>query len=473
MMHLDDRDRAESSSGCTLDRLDCLLTELPQGAKAVAELGAIAEGLAFQPCSFKAWNLADRIYSALEAYQQRLYAKPPAGFPRSPTEEEQAQVCLSAWRALGRTYARWCLAQESPIEGRWLVGAIACLGQIIRLGGFYHCRLPEGLWLDLHALFQLAQQAKLAQARNRWSVLGQRVTTTPEREYLRGLLLGLADPYGLLPHEVILLDGLLDKWLVWVKIVDDPGEGWQLDGSRDMPACWRAARHGLRLDWTHLAALFARCRHLAAAQGRFKSHPSSDAPIPLGLLEYLEQHWFQPPLERERAPPVDCEWVIGLTEIFARLQGEATEAIAADIDADAEYVVVNARPESVQVGDLVGVFKAHQGDLIGLARIDRLEWAESRVLRAQLKVLPGGVFAVGVQPLDRARQPCAYQRGLLLVTDPDRLSLLLAEQPLPERLVVRLLHGGKLYPIRLDGCQHLARGIISCRCVSAASLVQK
>lgn len=452
-----------------LDEPERQLSE-PEGLESVPELQAVAEGLAWQPVSSKAYRLAERIYGALAAHQQQ-YLRPPSGFPLPQAEREQAQVYASAWRALGRTYARWCFAQEYPTEAGWLVGAIACLGQIIRLFGFCHRRLPEGLWLDLHALFQLAQTAKLTRTKSKWSRL-QRAYTTPEREYCKALLLGLADPYGLLPQEVTLLDSLLEKWVAMVKTTDDPAAGWYIDRDTDAPATWSAAGHGPRLDLTELAALFAGHRHLATPVGRFESWHQPPDTIPLGLLERLERGWFQPPVEPAGFPSMDSEWVIGLENIFARLQGKATEAIPAMIDAGRVWVA-DARPESLQVGDLVGVFAPDGGDPIGLAGVDRLLWSESgQGLHVQLKGMQGEVFAVGLQPFCRTRQPCAYQRGLLLA-EADRLSLLLAEQPLQEGLVVRLLHGGKLYPVRLDSRQNPARRTLSCRCVSAADLVQK
>ncbi len=466
--YLDLSDRCHSD--CTLDGPERQLTELPEAS--VPKLQAVAEGLAWQPVSSQARSLAERIYGALKAHQQQLYARPPSGFPLPQAEGEQSQVYASAWRALGRTYARWCFAQEHPGEAGLLVGAIACLGQIVRLCGFYHRRMPAGLWLDLNALFQAAQKAGLARTKCRWLPLSHRTYTTPEWEYLKVLLLGLADPYGLLPQEVILLDSLLEKWAAMVRIADDPAEGWYLDGSLDTPANWSAARDGPRLDLTGLAVLFAGHRHWAAPVGRFESWPKAPDTLPVGLLERLERCWLQPPADPAGFPSMDSEWVIGLEDIFARLQGKTTGAIPALLDAGQEYVA-SAPPESLQVGDLLGVFLPDDGDPIGLAVVDRLLWSESaQVLHVQLKAMPGEVFAVGLQPFYRARQPCAYQRGLLLA-EADRLSLLLAEQPLQEGLVVRLLHGGRLYPVRLDGRQNPARRTLSCRCVSAAGLVQK
>jgi hypothetical protein len=459
-------DLSERYSDCALPGQQ--LPETLEGFKSVPQLQALAEGLTAQPVSSKARELAKRIYGALEAHQRHLLSRLPAGFPLLPTEEEQMRVYAAAWRALGRTYARWCFAQMPSVEMDLLVGAIACLRQIVCLFGCYHHRLPNGLWLDLHALFQQAQQAELSGARGRrW---GFRRRVTPAEEYFRVQLLGLADPYGLSSQEVILLDALLEKWAAMVRIADGSGEGWHLDGKADAPASWGHG-HGPRLDLTRLATLFADHRKLATPLGRFESWHRLPETIPVGLLERLERYWFQPPLEPAGLPSMECAWVIGLEDIFARLQGEATEAIPVRIEAGwAE--VAGARPGSLQLGDLVGVFARDGGDWRGLARVARLEWSESvQRLRVQLEAIEGEVFPVGIQPLCRISRPCAYQRGLLLA-EAGQLSLLLAEQPLGESLVVRLLYGDKHYPVRLSGRQNPARRTLSCRCVSAAEWIQ-
>lgn len=456
-------DLSERYSECAL--LGQQLPETREGFESIPQLQALAEGLAAQPVSSKARELAKRIYGALEGHQQRLLARLPAGFPLVQAEEEPVRVYASAWRALGRTYAHWCFAQAQPVETGLLVRAIACLRQIVLLFGCYHRRLPDGLWLDLHALFQQAQQAELSLARSRW--LGFRRRAIPAEEYFRAQLLGLADPYGLLPQEVILLDALLEKWAAMVRIADGPGEGWHLDSEADAPAKWGYVGNGPRLDLTGLAKLFADHRKLATPLGRFESWQRLPETIPVGLLERLERYWFQPPLEPVAFPSMECAWVIGLEDIFARLQGETAEAIPVRIEAGwAE--LAGARPGSLQLGDLVGVFARDRGDWLGLARVARIEWSESvQRLRVQLEALEGEVFPVGIQPLCRISRLCAYQRGLLLA-ETGQLSLLLAEQPLSEGLVVRLLYGDKHYPVRLSGRQNPARKTLRCRCVSAS-----
>ncbi|GAB6066918.1 hypothetical protein JCM13664_02360 [Methylothermus subterraneus] len=346
--------------------------------------------------------------------------------------------------------------------------AIACLSQIVRLYAVYHCRLPKGLWLDLHALFQLTQQA--TPFRNRGLGQAWRKRVHPQAEYLRAQLLALADPCGLLPHEAILLDSLLEKWVTKVKLADDAEEGWRLDANVDAPAVWGGAGRS-RLDWTELAALFTECREFAAPLERFAPWPQPLETIPSGLLERLERSWFHPPVE-PAGLAADAELVVGFIEIFARLKGEGSQAIRVRVR-DNRAEIGEAPAGGLQVGDLVGVFALNGGDLLSLARLARLEWSETEQgLCVWLEAIPGKGFAVALQPLDRLRQPCAYQRGLLLA-DKDRLALLLAEQPLAEGTVVRLRRGGRLYPVRLDERRHLARGVLQCRCASAADLVQK
>lgn len=442
-----------------LDRSDFNLVELDleqieiQQPDAV-RLQAFALTLAAQPASPKIHKLADQAYKALATFQQELFVKPLDGFPLLSELAEQMDACLRAWRALGQIYARCSVAGGTSD----LVGAIACLRQIIVLCGFYHRELPYGAWLDLHHLFRLAQKTGLAQSRCTWQ--GKRVS--PEGEYLRALLLGLADPYGLLPQEVYLLDCLLEKWAPLAKL-NSAGEGWCLDEAEGAPAKWRMAMPGqdLRLDLTGLARMFAENRHLASASGRFASQSRADT-VTADFLEYLEKRWFYPQSELCEFALGSGEWVIGLKSIFARLNGEEVAAIAA-------RTPIDPPPQAIQIGDLVGVF-APGGEMHGLAVVVKIKW--SKALEMQLEAVPGTVWPVGIQPLYRAKQPCAYQRGLLLA-ESRKLFLLLAEQPLGESTLVRLLYQDKQYPVRLDSCHSLARGVLRCQCVSIANWLQK
>ncbi len=437
--------------------------ELGQELKGdLSQLQADAKSLAAEPFSSRIYRLAEQLQEDLESHQQTLLSQPPVGFPLPQAEERRVWLLTSAWQALGQAYARWSFSQLQP---EVLAKAITCLRQIVYLHGIYHRRLPEGVWLDLHALFRLAQQAGKKRGL-RW-----RQADTPQAEYFKAQLLGLADPYALLPQELILLDALLEKWVAMVKITADAGPGWCFAEGLDAPAEWQETGDGLRLDLREIEDLLISHKQFASPEGRFESLGVMPKPIALGLLERLERRWFQAPLEPKKETWPEAEWVVGLESIFMRLEGKAVQAISARMEAG-RVKVGKAPSASLQVGDLVGVF-AGEGDFIGLARVDRIEWSvKTQNLDVQLEAIPGKVFAVGVQPFYRARQPCAYQRGLLLANQKS-LELLLAEQPLPESLTVRLLHGNKLYPVRLDRRQNPARRTLNYRCASAVDLVQK
>ena len=431
----------------------------------ILQLQADAESLAAEPVSSKAYRLAEQTQEDLASHQQVLLSRPPLGFPLPPAEGRRVWLLTSAWQALAQAYARWYFSQP---QLKALAGAIACLKQIVYLHGIYHHRLPEGVWLDLHALFRLALKASAAKAKKK-GLLHQ--AGTPQAEYFKAQLLGLADPYALLPQESILLDALLEKWIALVKVATEAGSGWCLAEGVDAPAEWQEAGNGLRLDLSELAGLLVTHKQFALPVRRFAFSRAVPETIPLGLLERLERSWFHPPLEPQKETWSQSQWIVGLESIFMRLAGQAVEAIAAQREGG-WIRLTKAPPGSLQVGDLVGVF-AGESDLIGLARVDRIEWSvKTENLDVQLEAIPGKVFAVGVQPFYRARQPCAYQRGLLLA-DQNKLELLLAEQPLPESLAVRLLYGDKLYPVRLDCRQNPACKVLSYRCASAVDLVQK
>ncbi|GAB4360976.1 MAG: hypothetical protein Kow0060_16420 [Methylohalobius crimeensis] len=464
-----------------LKGLESIGEESREEGEVAVGLQAAAEALAPHQLAPRVCKLAARIYAALDRHQQAFYTQPPSGFPLSPAGMRRYRLYVSAWRALGQTYARWCFAGEQ-IETDALVGAMACLGQIVRLCGFYHHPWPEGLWKDLHLLFQQAQEREVSRNKVKWPGLRHRAVTVPEWEYSRCLLLGLADSGRLLPQEVILLDSLLEKWAPLVKIVEDSGKGWHLHAASDSPARWLSAGEGRaspRLDMSELAVLIADHKHLAASVGRFEYWREPADTLSSELLDYLVRRWFQSPPQGGGFAVMDADWVVGLEAIFERLQGRTVEAIPV-ADESGRVRVLQTLPESLQVGDLVGVFAPHGGDLIGLAVLAQLRWSDTEnlaeagepVLWATLEAVPGMVFPVGIQPLYRVGHPCDYQRGLLLA-EQGRLSLLLAEQTIRDGWVVRLLYGDNLYPMRLGKPHGIGRGVLHCPCVSFADRFQK
>ncbi len=130
--------------------------------------------------------------------------------------------------------------------------------------------------------------------------------------------------------------------------------------------------------------------------------------------------------------------------------------------------------QSVQIGDLVAVFDPGATQIGHLAVICRVgsKGPGDSVVGVQFRILEGEVTPVAVQPLNRSAWPLACQRGLLL-HDQGKSTLIVAWQPFREGMVVRLLSGGKIYPVSLLTRENLGRGIMACACESAAGRFQK
>ena len=76
--------------------------------------------------------------------------------------------------------------------------------------------VPEGTWHDLHAIYQLAEQRGFAKG----AAAGH---LSPEAAYVQTLLLGLANPYGLLPGQLpLVLDFIVEHGSAAVLSAETP-----------------------------------------------------------------------------------------------------------------------------------------------------------------------------------------------------------------------------------------------------------
>ncbi len=82
---------------------------------------------------------------------------------------------------------------------------------------------PAGLWGELHRLYALAERNGLnTMAINASDANGQPLTTI-QHAYLRIVLLGLAQPYRLLPGQADILYGFLRQWTIGCRMVEKKG----------------------------------------------------------------------------------------------------------------------------------------------------------------------------------------------------------------------------------------------------------
>jgi len=419
--------------------------------------------LAGLPCSAAGRRLAEAVKRRLT---ERLAGQAlPERFPMSREQKRSYQRFSAAWLNLARLHVAWLQAADGKAAGRWLSEALYCLRQVVVIAGMCHWPLSKDLWSDVHRLYRLGRQKRVAGlggARRPFERGG-----SADNAYVHLLMLGLADLAALRPVEVRWLDGLLEKWAPLVGLTKDAEPGWGIDGRIDRPVRWSEGTPRVRLDFRRLLALLDDHRALAGQAGRF--HPdSSDRTIELELLQMWRWQWERGtgrpdgPVLTERA-----ELVLGFAAIFRRLRGEEVSSIPVR----PVRAWVRVPGHGVRIGDLVGLFEPGGSRLRTLAVVDRLYVAgREEGLNLQFRALADRVRAVGLQPWQGRFQ--TYQPALLL-EDGEGLRLVLPLQKLPEGTRLRLLHGSAVYPVRLDRRRHPAQGVVSFSCHSAASLPQK
>ncbi len=421
-----------------------------------------------------AWSVeAEKLAAAVgEGLQDWMNDRPlPGSYPLPAAEAAQWGQLAAGWRALAGGHGRWIETAGRAVTGA-VVDALHCLRQVVMVAGLTHWPVPEGLWLDVHALYRLGLEAGCAQKKIRKGFLRHHSRTTLEGEYVQILLLGLTDPWRQLPREWLALDSMVEKWAPLLALRTDGGEGWYVEGSRDLPAEWRQGGEGVRLDLAGLLAFLDDHEELASSLGRFEWVAHPDTTVSRALLAYWRRIWSHLPEPVAEIPTADVvELEVGLDAIFDRCRGERMSGVKVVATGRGMWQVTG-RP--LQIGDLMAVFDAGGREITGLGVVSRIEGngPDDPSVGIQLQALHGKVVPVAVQPLVRSAQPCACQRGLLLHGEGEP-TLLLAWQPFREGGVVRLLAGDKTYPVTLTSRRNPARDIMACLCGSAAGRFQK
>lgn len=93
----------------------------------------------------------------------------------------------------------------------------ALCGPLVRASQLY-CPVPEGLWLELHQLYQLARQHGLQNLNVRDSLARQPQGLTVEQSYLVALMLGSARCNQMRQNNIARLAEVLEGWSTQVKI---------------------------------------------------------------------------------------------------------------------------------------------------------------------------------------------------------------------------------------------------------------
>ena len=448
---------------------------LKELAKRIAEAGndlvalsACVQELSSLPHSGAAEKLAGEVRSTL---QREMNLALPASYPMTSEETSRWRQLVSAWRALAPAHIRW-MGVGSRNGTAAAMDALSCLRQIVLLCGVTHWPVPEGLWLDVHGIYNAGLESDSAGKRLRRPYLRHHSRTTIEWEYLQTILLGVTDPWSQLPQELMAMESMAEKWVSMVKIGTDLRPGWYIDRYADRPAKWCPSGEGVSLDFTELLEFLDGHRELASPVGRFEWVDQPDDTLSIALLDHWRGIWTEASLCVDDHLEIDqAELEVGLNAIFDRCQTRLSSG-AVIFTAESNWCKVEGH--SLQVGDLLAVFDPAGNQIERLAVVCRIRCDGGDIpdLRLQMRTLEGQAIPVGVQPLYRGARPCDYQRGLLI--DAQGTSrLILAWQPFRKGIIVRLLSGNEIYPVRLLSRENFARGVLSCVCESAGSQFQK
>lgn len=180
------------------------------------------------PARYKALTQFQPTMGAVLKYLRERYQT--ESLPLGPKAREHANICLQFLDELGFGYKIVVaeLVSEAK-EGKKvdldlltmaLKQAIDYLGQLLLESYSQYISLPPGLWEELHQLYYVAEQNGLH--KKGMTIEGQEPESiaTIQLAYLRLVLLALAQPYHLMPRQIIRIYGYLEKWTAGCRMLE-------------------------------------------------------------------------------------------------------------------------------------------------------------------------------------------------------------------------------------------------------------
>lgn len=318
------------------------------------------------------------------------------------------------------------------------------------------------VWAEIARLYRLAEQAGVAEGAIA-IYPGEHGTTTPQREFLKALVLAASSPDGLLPMRLEIAERAIAHLAGAFRLSTRPeGCTYGFDLALSKPPVrllnqpdsretlrFFAARDAL----ADLDQLTARILRGGVTPERIDLGGSRDKGAVTGVLNHLAQVWSQRPPTRgaERRQIVSCITVVpGLNDIIGTLEPHpdddldfsnrlSTESWIVDNMSDCGYgAIIPARKgDWIRVGALIGVRgETSENWTVGLIR--RIASDEHRQRR------------VGIQLLQKTETPIRIARiaewNSLGVIDrePQQPAILLASDPGDEEEIGVVLHRGAL-----------------------------
>lgn len=171
--------------------------------------------------------LAEKYWAAAEVLWPQLEAKfARASHPLTGEALEAAknavglahELAVAYKRLLARRAARRVFVGRTRTLVLLLQRSLQVTTRILANSYLSYAPVPPRTWLDAHAIYAFAHERGLNQKSNAADEPG----ATPERTYVRALLLALANPYGFQQGDLTTVIGYLDRASRSVKITDVP-----------------------------------------------------------------------------------------------------------------------------------------------------------------------------------------------------------------------------------------------------------
>ncbi|HHJ39972.1 MAG TPA: hypothetical protein ENJ86_11045 [Methylothermaceae bacterium] len=440
--------------------------EILSAAKKPTEFQEAVLKLVRCPWSNELLDLSEQIFLKLVTWQQDfLEENSDTAFPLNNHLRESIEEFLAVWQKLGAVYSHWLQGesqQRKKPQAFLLLRLFETLYRTLSLRAFFHWQLPENIWRDIHSVYRLAGERDIISLSTKLPGLRHGKRTALEKRYKQSLLLGLAEPFALLPREIRLLEALMEKWAPLLVLESTVGMGWRIHFNEDVPAVWADDDSSLRINFSSLVKLLKEHRAFASKVGRFEYwEQESNETLSLDLLDQLVQSWLGAEPEIEQ-PPERCHLVAGFKPVFQYLAQEEKPSIWMAMG-QGEWLECHVTLGSLQIGDLVGIIT---NDLLDhLAVVAQLKQTETDLDSVLLKLQPllHEVTPVGVQPLVTIQKLQTYQRGLLGKIE-GRDVLLLQQQPVEAGTMIRVLREDMAYPVKLEEKANPARGVLQFTC---------
>ena len=313
-------------------------------------------------------------------------------FPKEEDDRKTFKLLMSLEKQLALGY--WIALKElAESDKSWfqrrnpLPPIHCCFQRLTSIAISHHMMglpIPDWIWLDLHSLYELTLDVKKDDALIALTDISYlNKSANPEDDYLRVVLLSLAEPSGLTPKEIKLTYDFITTIQPFVSIKKEPVKKQETQcvlftgedrsprflSPDELEAAKNDSKSMFYVDFTSLYQAFAQGKiQTSEGSGRFSNMRTGEEAQgkPSGeLLDYLKQRWTGVRLEGDTlfADRQDRYIAIGMTSTF-KLQ----KAIATGTE-DAEILVQSASKKQLSGAfSKTGVLSV--GSLVSFRKID-------------------------------------------------------------------------------------------------------